>query len=380
MNGVCPQMLKTKTPMNTPQLLHALALQAVPNIGDITAKKLIQHCGSPEAVFKESKANLSKIDGIGLLTVKNIDPPKQLEAAEKELNFIEKNAIQALYFEDSNYPFKLKHCIDGPIVLFQKGNIDWEQRPIISVVGTRKITTYGLAQCEKIIETLAVFNPIIVSGFAYGTDIKAHKTALKHQLQTVGCLAMGLQKTYPKDHLKYRNLIENQGGFVTDFWSTSVMDPSNFLRRNRLIAGLSEATIVIESAEKGGSLATATMALGYNREVFALPGRITDSQSQGCHNLIKTKSAHLVSTPADIPYILNWSLETQKKVVQKKLFVELDTDEKRVFNYLKNQGKSALDVIAIACDMPTSKAAYLLLNLELKGVSRPLPGKEFELV
>ena len=366
--------------MNTPQLLYALALQAVPNIGDITAKKLIRQCGSPEAVFKESKVNLLKIEGIGTHAIKNLTNSTHLKAAEKELDFIEKESIQGLYFEDSNYPFKLKHCIDGPIVLFQKGKIDWEKQPIISVVGTRKITTYGLAQCEKIIETLAVFNPIIVSGFAYGTDIKAHKVALKHQLQTVGCMAQGLQNTYPKQHLKYRNLIENQGGFVTDFWSTAVMDPSNFLRRNRLIAGLSEATIVIESAEKGGSLATATMALDYNREVFALPGRITDSQSQGCLNLIKTKNAHLVSNPADIPYILNWSLETQKKVVQKKLFVEFDSDEKIIYNYLKKEGTSALDIIAIACEMPTSKAAYLLLNLELKGVCRPLPGKEFELV
>ena len=291
--------------MNTPQLLYALALQAVPNIGDITAKKLIRHCGSPEAVFKESKASLLKIEGIGTHSIKNIYQSTHLKTAEKELTFMEKNSIQGLYFEDANYPFRLKHCIDGPIVLFQKGTIDWEKRPIISVVGTRKITTYGLSQCEKIIETLAVFNPIIVSGFAYGTDISAHKSALKHHLQNVGCMAQGLQHTYPKSHLKYRNLIENQGGFVTDFWSTAVMDPSNFLKRNRLIAGLSEATIVIESAEKGGSLATATMAFGYNREVFALPGRITDSQSQGCHNLIKTKNAHLVSTPADIPYILN---------------------------------------------------------------------------
>ena len=366
--------------MNLPQLLYALALQAVPNIGDISAKKLIQHCGSPEAVFKETKANLSKIDGIGTFTIKHLEEAKHLKAAEKELSFMEKKGIEGLYFEDSNYPFKLKHCIDGPLVLFQKGDINWDHAPIISIVGTRKITTYGFAQCEKIIETLAVFNPIIVSGFAYGTDIAAHKAALKHQLQTVGCMAQGLQNTYPKAHLKYRSLIENQGGFVTDFWSTAVMDPSNFLRRNRLIAGLSEATIVIESAEKGGSLATAAMAFGYNREVFALPGRITDHQSQGCHNLIKTKNAHLISNPVDIPYILNWSLETPKKVVQKKLFVELDADEKIIFNYLKKESKSPLDGIAIACEMPTSKAAYLLLNLELKGVCRPLPGKEFELV
>lgn len=366
--------------MNNPQLLYALALQSVPNIGDITAKKLIHHCGNPKAVFKESKTKLSKIEGIGTYTIKYIHESKYLKAAEKELNFIEKESIQALYFKDSNYPFKLKHCIDGPIVLFQKGKIDWENQPVISIVGARKITTYGLAQCEKIIESLSVFNPIIVSGFAYGTDIAAHKAALKYQLQTVGCMDQGLQHTYPKQHLKYRNKIEKQGGFVTDFWSTAPMDPSNFLRRNRLIAGLSEATIVIESAEKGGSLVTAAMAFDYNREVFALPGRMTDSQSQGCLNLIKTKNAHLVSTPADIPYILNWSLETQKKIVQKKLFVELDSDEKIIYNYLKKEEKTALDVIAIACEMPTSKAAYLLLNLELKGVCRPLPGKEFELV
>ena len=366
--------------MNYSQLLYALALQAVPHIGDITAKKLIQHCGSPEAVFKESKTTLSKIDGIGTHTIKHLHESKHLKAAEKELGFIETNTIEALYFEDKNYPFKLKHCIDSPIVLFQKGNINWKKQPIISVVGTRKITTYGLAQCEKIIETLSVFNPIIVSGFAYGTDISAHKAALKHQLQTVGCMAQGLQHTYPKSHHKFRHLIENHGGFVTDFWSTAVMDPSNFSKRNRLIAGLSEATIVIESAEKGGSLATASMAFSYNREVFALPGRITDSQSQGCHNLIKTKNAHLISNPADIPYILNWSLESQKKVVQKKLFVELDSDEKTIYSYLIKQDTSTLDVIAIACEMPTSKVAYLLLNLELKGVCRPLPGKEFELV
>ena len=366
--------------MNKPPLLYALALQAVPNIGDITAKKLIHHCGSPEAVFKESKTALSKIKGISQRSIKNIYDSTHLKAAEKELVFMEKESIQGLYFENPNYPFKLKHCIDGPIVLFQKGKIDWENQPVISIVGARKITTYGLAQCEKIIESLSVFNPIVVSGFAYGTDIAAHKAALKHQLQTVGCMAQGLQNTYPKQHLKYRSLIEKQGGFVTDFWSTAPMDPSNFLRRNRLIAGLSEATIVIESAEKGGSLVTAAMAFDYNREVFALPGRITDSQSQGCLNLIKTKNAHLVSTPADIPYILNWSLETQKKIVQKKLFVELDSDEKIIYNYLKKEEKTALDVIAIACEMPTSKAAYLLLNLELKGVCRPLPGKEFELV
>jgi len=365
--------------MNPSHLHYALALQAVPNIGDITAKKLIQHCGSPEAVFKSSKQVLQSIGGIGTVVINALKRSKTLKIAEKELEFIQKNKIQAYYFDDANYPFRLKHCIDGPIVLFQKGNINWDSSPIISIVGTRKLTTYGKKQCQDLVESLSVFNPVIVSGFAYGTDITAHKAALDFNLQTIGCMAQGLQNTYPPLHEKYRNAVELNGGFVTDFWSTTPFDPSNFLRRNRLIAGLSQATIVIESAAKGGSLVTANIAFGYNREVFAIPGRVGDSQSVGCNTLIKTKSAHLLSTPADVPYILNWNLESKPKPIQKTLFVELDSDEQIVYDFLKKQGKSLLDLIALNCEIPTSKAAYLLLNLELKGVVCPLPGKEFKL-
>ena len=262
--------------------------------------------------------------------------------------------------------------------MFQKGNIKWDTSPVISIVGTRKLTSYGKKQCEELVNSLSVFNPIIVSGFAYGTDITAHKSALNLNLQTVGCMAQGLQNTYPSLHEKYRSAVEKNGGFVTDFWSTAVFDPSNFLKRNRLIAGLSEATIVIESGAKGGSLVTANIAFGYNREVFAIPGRIGDSQSVGCNTLIK--SAHLLSTPANVPYILNWNLETKPKPIQKVLFIDLEPDEQIVYDFLKKEGKTLLDLIALNCEIPTSKAAYLLLNLELKGVVRPLPGKEFELI
>ena len=366
--------------MNPTQLHYAMALQAVPNIGDITAKKLIQHCGSPEAVFKASKKTLQSIDGIGTVIINALQHSNTLKIAEKELEFIQKNDIQAYYFDDADYPYRLKHCIDGPIVLFQKGNIEWDKSPVISIVGTRKLTSYGKKQCEELLDSLSVFNPIIVSGFAYGADITAHKAALNLNLQTVGCMAQGLQNTYPPLHEKYRSGVEKNGGFVTDFWSTAVFDPSNFLKRNRLIAGLSEATIVIESGAKGGSLVTANFAFGYNREVFAIPGRIGDSQSVGCNTLIKTKSAHLLSTPADVPYILNWDLETKPKPIQKALFIDLESDEKIVYDFLKKEGKTLLDLIALNCEIPTSKAAYLLLNLELKGVVRPLPGKEFELI
>jgi DNA processing protein len=367
--------------MTDQQLIYALALQHVPKIGATTAKKLISHCGSAEAVLKEKKSNLLKIDGIGSITIEGLFDKTLLEEAEQELKFIKDNAIVAHYFMDDTYPEKLKHCIDGPIVLFQSGNINLKQQHIISIVGARKITTQGIAFCEKLVETLSPYNPVIVSGFAYGTDITAQKAAVKHNLQTIGCLAHGLNQIYPKVHKRYVADIENHGGFFTDFWSTDVFDRNNFLKRNRIIAGLSEATIVIESAEKGGSLVTADIANSYDREVFAVPGRTTDSQSVGCNNLIKFQRAHLLSNPLDVPYILNWELESEKKpAIQKQLFVELEPDEEIIYNFLKENNKELMDVIALKCEMPTYKIAGILLNMELKGVVRSLPGKLFEVI
>ena len=367
--------------MTEHNLLYVLALQNVARIGDITAKKLINNCGSAEAIFKEKKSNLLKIDGIGTTTISDVFSTYHFEEAEKELKFIKDNDIKCLYFMDENYPEKLKHCIDGPILLFQSGEINLKKQRIISIVGTRKITTYGTAFCEQLVEQLAPFNPVIVSGFAYGTDITAQKAALKHNLQTVGCLAHGLNQIYPKVHKKYVADIEKHGGFLTEFWSTSNPDRENFLKRNRIIAGLSEATIVIESAEKGGSLVTADIANSYNRDVFAVPGRTTDSQSVGCNNLIKYQKAQMLTNPMDIPYILNWQLEDNKKpAIQKQLFVELEVDEKAIYNYLKDNSKQQLDTIALECEMPIFKVASLLLNMELKGVIRPLPGKLLEVI
>lgn len=367
--------------MTEQQLIYTLALQHVDKIGDITAKKLIAHCGSAEAVLKEKKQNILKIDGIGTITIQGLFGANHLKAAEEEFKFIKDNHIVCNYFTDENYPEKLKHCIDSPILLFQAGNINLNKRHIISIVGARKVTTSGIAFCEKLVEDLAIYDPVIVSGFAYGTDITAHKAALKHQLQTVSCLAHGLNMTYPKAHKKYVADIEKHGGFFTDFWSSDSFERTNFLKRNRVIAGLSEATIVIESAEKGGSLVTADIANSYNRDVFAVPGRISDVQSVGCNNLIKQQKAHLLSTPMDIPYILNWQMEdNQKPAVQKQLFVELNAEEKAVYNYLNDNNKKVLDVIALNCNMPTYKLAGILLAMELKGVIRPLPGKLFEAI
>jgi DNA processing protein len=311
--------------------------------------------------------------------LKNLKEKSVFQKAESELKFIEKENISVIYFKDKNYPERLKHCIDGPVLLFQSGKIDFETKKIISIVGTRNITSYGTEFTKKLIEDLAVFNPIIVSGFAYGVDIVAHQAAMDNNLQTIGVLAHGLNQIYPKTHKKYVAKMEQNGGFMTEFWSTSNPDKENFVRRNRIVAGISEATIVIESAEKGGSLITANVANDYSRDVFAVPGRTTDKYSQGCNDLIKTQRAHLLTSAADLAYILNWEIENIKTpTVQKQLFVSLDNDEQKVYDYLLKNGKQLLDVIAMECDFPIFKISTILLNMELKGVIRPLPGKLFE--
>jgi DNA processing protein len=361
------------------ELLYTLALLRTPNLGDISIKKLLNKIGSAEAVFNEKKSSLSKIDGIGILRLKNLNPKIQLEEAEEELRFIEERNIDCYYFQDKIYPEKLKHCIDGPILLFGRGNIDLENKKILSIVGTRKITSYGKNFCQELIEELSPLNPVIVSGLAYGVDICAHKAAIENGLQNIACLAHGLNQVYPKDHLKYIRSIEENGGLFTEFWSTDVFDRNNFLRRNRVIAGLSEATIVIESAEKGGSLVTADIANSYDREVFAVPGRTTDAQSRGCNNLIKQQKAHVLTSAADVIYHLGWQLKESTKPRQTQLFVELDAEEKLVYSFLKEKDKELLDVIALECNLPVYKIATILMNMELKGLVRPLPGKLFQL-
>lgn len=365
--------------MSEQELIYLLALQKVPNIGDISAKKLLRKLGSAEAIFKSTKKELMLIEGFGSLKIKSLHDASHLEEAERELQFMKKEEIEVSYFEDKNYPTYLKHCIDSPILLFQKGNIDLKHKKIISIVGTRKATNHGIAFCEQLIEELAPLNPVIVSGFAYGVDICAHKAAIANNLQTIGCLAHGLDQIYPKVHAKYQAEVLNHGGFMTDFWSGSFFDRKNFIKRNRIIAGMSEATIVIESADKGGSLVTADIANSYDREVFAVPGRVSDQLSRGCNNLIKTQQARLLSSAADLVYVLNWDIENKAKK-QPQLFVELSPQEELVLESLQKSGKSEMDVIAIACKMPTFKLNPILLSLELKGLVRPLPGKQFEVI
>ena len=367
--------------MNEEELFYVLALQKVELVGDIVAKKLLTHFGSAKEIFQSKASKLQSIDGIGSILIRNLKDKSVFQKAETELQFIKENHIETLYFKDENYPEKLKHCIDGPVLLFASGNFDLKNRKIISIVGTRQITSYGIESCKKLISDLAPLNPIIVSGFAYGVDIIAHQAAMENNLQTIGIVAHGLNQIYPKVHKKYVAKMEENGGFMTDFWSSSNPDKENFVKRNRIVAGMSEATIVIESADKGGSLITATMAGDYNRDVFAFPGRATDKYSQGCNNLIKTQKANLITSAADLIYMLNWDLDSEKsKPVQKQLFVDLDNDEQKIYDYLLKNGKELLDIIALDCEFPVYKISSILLNMELKGVIRPLPGKLFEAI
>jgi len=368
--------------MTEPEIIAALRLQAIPNIGDITAKKLISHCGSPMAVFKDKLHHLLKIEGIGQFTLKGLHDAMYLDEAESEYQFLSKENIVASYFMDEDYPTYLKHCVDGPILIFKKGNINLRERRIISVVGTRNITSYGTAFCEAFVEEVAPLDPILVSGFAYGVDIAIQKAAMERGLQTVACLAHGLNQIYPKAHKKYVAQMERNGGFITEFWSSSKPDRENFLKRNRIIAGMSEATLVVESAEKGGSLVTADLANGYNREVFAAPGRCTDKYSRGCNDLIKRQKAHLLTSVADLIYLLGWELEEKKEKspLQKQLFIDLDETENSVYSYLQLNGKQLLDTVALECKLPIFKTSSTLLNLEMKGLIRPLPGKLFEAI
>ncbi|MFB0910392.1 MAG: DNA-processing protein DprA [Flavobacterium sp.] len=366
--------------MTEQDLFYLLALQRVEGVGDIIAKKLLTHCGSAEAVFKTKTAQLAAIDGVGSMLLRNLKSQAIFDKANAELAFIRTNEINVVHFQGENYPERLKHCIDGPLLLFTSGKIDLKNRKIISIVGTRQITSYGTEFCRKLIEDLAPLDPIIVSGFAYGVDIVAHQFAMEHNLQTIGVVAHGLNQIYPKTHKKYVAKVEENGGFMTEFWSSSNPDKENFVRRNRIVAGMSEATIVIESADRGGSLITANMANDYNRDVFAVPGRVTDKYSQGCNNLIKTQKANVLTSAADLVYILNWDIQKESKAIQKQLFVTLDDDEQKVYDYLLKTGKELMDIIALRCEFPIYKISGMLLNMELKGVVRPLPGKLFEAI
>mgnify|MGYP001038929355 FL=1 len=364
--------------MKEKEILAVLRLQKTKSVGDILSKKLIATVGSAQQIFDEKKNTLQKIHGIGSFAIDNLLDKRNQELAENELDYINKNNISYSYFLEDEYPENLSHCIDAPILFFKDGNIDFSNKRIISIVGTRNMTSYGRDFCENLIEELAEYNPIIVSGFAYGVDICAHRAAMKNNLQTIGVLAHGLEEIYPKSHKKYIHKVNENGGFITEFFHNESPLRENFLKRNRIVAGISKATIIIESAKKGGSLVTADIANSYNRDVFAVPGKVNDLMSKGCNELIQKNRAHLLQSAEDIVQMLNWDVSKVSKPTQKQLFVELTNDEQKIYDYLQKNGQQLIDVIALEIQVPVFQLAPLLLQMELKNVIKSLPGKMFE--
>ncbi|MCK4360783.1 MAG: DNA-processing protein DprA [Bacteroidales bacterium] len=361
-------------------LLYQIGITLIPGVGDIVGKKLIAYCGSVEAVFKEKKKLLLKIPGIGKSTVNSIINQNILERAEEEIRFIEKYKIDTLFYLDDKYPYRLKQCEDSPMLLFYKGTADLNAPKIISIVGTRKASEYGKEICSSLIEGLIEQNILIVSGLAYGIDTCAHKTSLESNLKTVGVLAHGLDKVYPQLNKSLAEKMLNNGGLLTEFLSKTTPDRENFPKRNRIIAGLSDAVIVIESAIRGGALITADIANSYNRDVFAVPGRLYDKYSQGCNNLIKTNRAALVQSAEDIKYIMGWEIMKKKTKKQQRLFIKLSPEEETIVNILKEKQELGIDKISSLSKLSASKVASALLNLEFEGIIKCLPGKVYRML
>lgn len=361
-------------------LLYKIGITLIDGVGDINAKKLIAACGGLEEVFKSKKHQLLKIDGVGEYIANAIVTQKVLTRAEKEVNFISKNKLQPLFYLDKNYPQRLKQCIDSPVMLYYKGTADLNNRKVIGIVGTRKATEYGKQFCAELMQHLQIHHPLIVSGLAYGIDICAHKESLKNNLETVGVLAHGLDDLYPGQHKSTADKMIEQGGLLTDYISETNPDRENFPKRNRIVAGMCDAIVVVEAGITGGALITAEIANSYSRDVFALPGRIGDPFSAGCNKLIKINKAALIESYADISYLLGWQQEEVKAAKQAKLFLDLSDEELNLVSFLKEKGNLPIDELCYASNLSMSKAAALLLNLEFNGVVKSLPGKIYQLL
>lgn len=361
--------------------LHKIALSMVPGIGGILSRNLISYVGSVDGIFSQSLKSLMKIPGIGEMNAKRIRNSEVIRQAEKEIEFIRKNNITPFFYTDKAYPRRLKTCADAPILLYTRGNFNLDEERVISIVGTRNATDYGKLVCDELVQQFSArgYKIVVVSGLAYGIDIQAHKSALKNNIPTVGVIAHGLDKMYPSLHAETARKMMENGGLVTDFASNTKIDPANFLRRNRIIAGLADATIVVESAAKGGALVTADIAGSYNRDVFAFPGRVGDVYSKGCNQLIKSSGATLIENIDDLEFFMNWEVQKQKKAVQPDLFVELTKEEEIIVDLLRNNGELFIDQLSSEMALPMSRISVLLLNLEFKNVVQALPGKMYRL-
>lgn len=358
---------------------YLIALLEVQGVGTSIAKKLIEEYGSARNVFYLSLEQYNSLGNVGRSIKEAIEKEIIFSIANEQFEYCEANGIQILGFKDTDYPQRLSHCSDAPLLLYFKGSCDLNNTKVVGIVGTRNATAYGKKMCENVIEELASQNVLIVSGLAYGIDVNAHQEALNFNTPTVGVLAHGLDNIYPKAHSSVAKKMINNGGLLTEYKTQTTPNRENFPKRNRIVAGMCDAIVVIESAISGGSMITAKLGNDYSRDVFAIPGRLGDKYSEGCNLLIKTNQAHLLQASKDITYILGWDVNKVKnKVVQKQLFVELNEEEKIMMNLIEKGKSISIDEIAAASKLPMSKVSTQLLMLEFKGLIKQLPGKLYE--
>lgn len=374
-----------KPDMPDETLKYKIAITLIKGIGNNLAKNLIAYIGSVEGVFKEKQQALSKIPGIGDVLSKEIISQQVLSRAELEIEFILKNKIETHYFTDRNYPYRLKECADSPIMLYSKGNCDFNKGKFIGIVGTRNATEWGKDNCKKLILDLATTQPnaVIISGLAYGIDICAHKAALESGLSTIGIVGHGLDRIYPAAHRPTAVKMLNEGALLTEYLSQTNPDRQNFVQRNRIIAGMCDATVVVESAARGGALITAELANDYNRDVFAFPGRINDEWSAGCNALIKNNKASLIESADDILRFMGWEKQDTgtPSNIQTSMFLDLTDDEQSIVSILrKNSDGFQLNELAIQLEKPISKISSMLLEMEFKGIVKCLPGNLYRIV
>jgi len=361
-------------------LSYKIGITLIPLIGNIKAKQLIAYCGGAEAVFKEKKQALLKIPDIGEATADAISKQDVLKQAEAEVLFIEKNKITPLYYVDKEYPLRLKQCDDGPVMLYYRGNANLNTQRIIGIVGTRNATAYGRKMTEELVQGLKDTGALIISGLAFGIDINAHRAALDNGLDTIGVVAHGHDMLYPAEHANTAKKMLEQGGVLTEFMSNTQPNKENFPKRNRIIAGLSDAVAVIESKESGGALITAEIAFSYSREVLAYPGKADDTISRGCNNLIQRNKAYLVQSSNDVIEYLGWKDKVESKKAQPELFHDLSSEEAAIVNAIKTQGVPMyIDDIAIHSKLTPGNLSAHLLSLEFAGILKSLPGKMYSL-
>jgi len=359
--------------------LSLLALHFTPGIGDFLVKQLVSYCGSAEQVFQTSKGKLLKIPGVGEISIEAIKNSDTFREAEKELLKAEKEDTEIIFFTDKKYPHRLKAIDDAPALIYYKGNQNLNAAKSIAIVGTRQATEYGKHIVEKICEDLVPHQALIVSGLAYGIDIHAHKSALKNGLATVGVMGSGMDIIYPAVHKDTTKKMLDHGGLITENRFGTKPDAHNFPARNRIIAGMCDALIVVEAAEKGGALITAEIANSYNKDVFAAPGNLGQTYSEGCNKLIKINKANLFTSIKDLEYIMNWLPQVGGTQTTLEL-TSFEPDEQKVLAILKERKAPVMiDDLSFKSDLPPSQLASLLLTLEFKNAVKSLPGKMYTL-